>query len=118
MAEGVHVALHWFFDAAQQFHSSRSTARRLPASVRFRRRVSEPGGEAGELSERVRAHTQARGLYTGIFCADGPMARRRIEQGFQVVTPGNDATILKGGCLAQLSALGAAVAGGPGAGGY
>jgi 4-hydroxy-2-oxoheptanedioate aldolase len=79
---------------------------------------SEPGGEVGELIERVRARTQERGLYTGIFCADGLMARRRIAQGFQVVTPGNDATILKAGCLEQLSAMGAAAGGAAGTSGY
>lgn len=77
---------------------------------------SEPGGEVAEVIEHVRAQAQRRNLHTGVFCADGPMAQRRIEQGFRLVTPGNDATILKNGCLAQMAALGAAAGGKSGSG--
>lgn len=66
---------------------------------------SEPEGEAADAIELVRSQAAGRQLLTGIFCADGAMARRRIDQGFQLVTPGNDAAILKNGCLQQLSHL-------------
>lgn len=63
---------------------------------------SFPKGEVGEIVETIRAAAQARGLITGIFCADGDMAAKRLEQGFRLVTPGNDAGILKSNCLLQL----------------
>jgi 4-hydroxy-2-oxoheptanedioate aldolase len=38
--------------------------------------------------------TRARGLIPGIFCSSGNAAALRIEQGFGMVTPGNDAALL------------------------
>ena len=43
----------------------------------------------------VREAVRARGLIAGIFCSDGPAARRRVAEGFGLVTPGNDATTLR-----------------------
>ncbi len=45
--------------------------------------------------ERIRSETVAAGLIAGIFCSDGPAARERLRQGFQLVTPGNDAATLR-----------------------
>lgn len=39
---------------------------------------------------RVLARAQARGVPAGIFCADATEAARRLDQGFALVTPGND----------------------------
>ena len=44
---------------------------------------------------RTREAVSARGLIAGIFCTDGPAARMRVEQGFHLVTPGNDAVTLR-----------------------
>ena len=66
---------------------------------------SEPTGEVADIIEKIRLAGVQRGLYTGIFCADGDMARRRAEQGFQMVTPGNDAGILRAACTAQISRI-------------
>ncbi len=50
-------------------------------------------------AEAAIAHVLARarvaGVATGIFCADGADARRRLDQGFDLVTPGNDMGLLK-----------------------
>ena len=78
---------------------------------------SDPKGEAAQAIEFIRTQVAQRQMLTGIFCADGAMARRRVDQGFQVVTPGNDAAILKNGCLQQLAGLGNAADGG-GSSGY
>lgn len=49
----------------------------------------------------VSAITQARegaaqrGLIAGIFCSDGPAAAGRVREGFHLVTPGNDAALLR-----------------------
>jgi len=64
---------------------------------------SYPLGAVGETIESVRLEAASRGLVTGIFCSDGEMAKTRFEQGFQVVTPGNDAGLLRSQCLAQLN---------------
>lgn len=45
--------------------------------------------------EAARAATVARGLLAGIFCSDGAAARARLAQGFGLVTPGNDAALLR-----------------------
>ncbi|NYT23610.1 2,4-dihydroxyhept-2-ene-1,7-dioic acid aldolase [Alcaligenaceae bacterium] len=66
---------------------------------------SFPEGRVAEIIETIRAAARARGLATGIFCADGEMASQRLEQGFQLVTPGNDAGILKSNCLLQLEKI-------------
>lgn len=45
-----------------------------------------------------------RGLLTGIFCPDGEAARARILQGFNLVTPGNDANALAAASTLRLMA--------------
>ena len=45
--------------------------------------------------ERTRAMTVAAGKIAGIFCSDGPAAAGRIQEGFDLVTPGNDAALLR-----------------------
>lgn len=46
--------------------------------------------------EMVRARTVAAGLIAGIFCSNGRAAANRVAQGFDLVTPGNDAALLRG----------------------
>lgn len=48
-----------------------------------------------EAIEHVRARTAAHGLINGIFCSNGPAAAMRLRQGFDLVTPGNDAALLR-----------------------
>jgi len=45
--------------------------------------------------EHIRAATARAGGIAGIFCADGNVAAQRIAEGFGLVTPGNDATLLR-----------------------
>lgn len=45
--------------------------------------------------EQVRAKAASRELIAGIFCSDGPAASVRVAQGFHLVTPGNDAALLR-----------------------
>jgi len=59
-----------------------------------------PGAEFQEPAleqaiERIRARSQAAGRRVGIFCASGENARRRIQQGFDLVIPANDTFHLK-----------------------
>ena len=48
-----------------------------------------------EAIELVRARTMAAGGIAGIFCSNGGAAAMRIAQGFDLVTPGNDAALLR-----------------------
>jgi 4-hydroxy-2-oxoheptanedioate aldolase len=48
-----------------------------------------------EAVERIRAGCARAGLISGIFCSGGAAAARRIAEGFDLVTPGNDAGTLK-----------------------
>jgi 4-hydroxy-2-oxoheptanedioate aldolase len=54
--------------------------------------------------ERIRAVTVARGKVAGIFCSDGTAAADRIAQGFDLVTPGNDAALLRATMARQVGA--------------
>lgn len=45
--------------------------------------------------EQIAAAARAAGRFAGAFAADGAMARRLAELGFGLVTPGNDAGMLK-----------------------
>ena len=54
--------------------------------------------------ERIRRETVAAGLIAGIFCSDGPAAQERLRQGFQLVTPGNDAATLRAALSAAVVA--------------
>lgn len=45
--------------------------------------------------EHVRAAVVAHGLLAGIFCSDGQAAQARLKQGFNLVTPGNDAAVFR-----------------------
>ena len=52
-------------------------------------------GEVIEAIERIRERTVAVGKIAGIFCSNGPAAALRVRQGFDLVTPGNDAALLR-----------------------
>ncbi|WP_445192397.1 HpcH/HpaI aldolase family protein [Sphingomonas sp. Tas61C01] len=45
--------------------------------------------------EHIREETVAAGLIAGIFCSDGAAAAGRVKEGFDLVTPGNDAALLR-----------------------
>ncbi len=47
--------------------------------------------------EDIRASVAKRGLISGIFCSDGHAAAVRREQGFDLLTPGNDVGTLRAG---------------------
>ena len=45
--------------------------------------------------EEIRSKTIAKGKIAGIFCSNGAAASDRVAQGFDLVTPGNDAALLR-----------------------
>ncbi len=53
---------------------------------------------------RARDGASRRGLIAGIFCSDGPAAAGRAAEGFHLVTPGNDAALLRGTLSANVRA--------------
>ena len=54
--------------------------------------------------ERARKACVDRGLIADIFCSDGPAAARRAKEGFDLVTPGNDAALFRITLAAAVSA--------------
>lgn len=58
--------------------------------------ANEPAlGPVAAAIEKVRERTRAKGKIAGIFCSDGEAAARRVAEGFDLVTPGNDAALLR-----------------------
>ena len=53
---------------------------------------------------RIQAACAAQGKLAGIFCSGGPAAAARIAEGFDLVTPGNDVTLLRGAATAASAA--------------
>ncbi len=70
-----------------------------------RRPANEPEDElvVGAI-ENIRARTAAHGLISGIFCSHGQAAAMRVRQGFDLVTPGNDAALLRGAMAQAVAA--------------
>ncbi|HZZ13927.1 MAG TPA: aldolase/citrate lyase family protein [Paraburkholderia sp.] len=56
--------------------------------------TAEPHEVVQRAIERILGAVRERGLLAGMFCSDGGAACRRLEQGFHLVTPGNDANAL------------------------
>lgn len=53
--------------------------------------------------ERIRARVVAAGKIAGIFCSGGAGAAQRVSEGFDLVTPGNDAALLRAACAAAVA---------------
>lgn len=58
-----------------------------------------PGAEIGpsattDAIAHILSRAQAVGVATGIFCGNGQLAQRRVAEGFDLVTPGNDFNLL------------------------
>lgn len=60
-----------------------------------------PGPVANAIA-RILAGARGRGLLAGIFCGTPALARQRLEEGFSLVTPGNDANLLAAACKAGI----------------
>jgi 4-hydroxy-2-oxoheptanedioate aldolase len=71
-----------------------------------------------EAIERVRAATKAAGKFIGIYTASGEAGAKRIAQGFDMVTVGNDASQLTGAMKAANAAAKSASAAGASKTGY
>ena len=53
--------------------------------------------------EHIRARALAHGKIAGIFCSSGEAAAMRIKQGFQMVTPGNEAALMASAAKAAVA---------------
>jgi 4-hydroxy-2-oxoheptanedioate aldolase len=65
---------------------------------------AQPAEEVERAIECIVKAVRQRGLIAGIFCSDGDTARRRLEQGFHLVTPGNDVNALASASTSRLVA--------------
>ena len=48
------------------------------------------GGATTRAITHILARAKAAKIPTGIFCGNGDVAKRRLDEGFDLVTPGND----------------------------
>jgi 4-hydroxy-2-oxoheptanedioate aldolase len=55
----------------------------------------EPPTQVAQALVRIATAANAAGRWAGVFCVDGSMARRMIDIGYHLVTPGNDVGILR-----------------------
>lgn len=65
-------------------------------------RPVQPIPEHEQEIERILETAGHHGVVAGIHCASGAVARRRLDQGFRMVTVGNDITFLLAGLRDQL----------------
>jgi 4-hydroxy-2-oxoheptanedioate aldolase len=69
--------------------------------------------------EHIRQRAIAHGKIAGIFCSSGEAAAMRIKQGFQMVTPGNEAALMANAAKAAVAtARGAQASSSPSKTGY
>lgn len=67
---------------------------------------SEPTAPAVvQAIAHIQARVVAHGKIPGIFCSSGQAARMRVEQGFKMVTPGNEAGLLAAAAKAAVSTI-------------
>jgi 4-hydroxy-2-oxoheptanedioate aldolase len=64
----------------------------------------EPPPRVADALVRIAEATNAAGRWAGIFCVDGSMARRMIDIGYQLVTPGNDVGIFRAAATQRIAA--------------
>ena len=70
--------------------------------------VDFPRPESEAAISHVLERAQSKGCSTGIFCSDVEQAKRRVKQGFNLVTPGNDFNhLIQSSALAVRGVLGA-----------
>ena len=81
-----------------------------------------PGGRIGpHVADTIRdVHQRAQdfGIRTGIFCADGDEAAELAAVGFDLVTPGNDMSMLRSEAARRTGSVRQTTAAAPDAGGY
>ena len=67
----------------------------LAIDLGFPPKAEHDAPEVVDAVARVRGETVRRGKVAGIFCSGGTAARDRVREGWSLVTPGNDAALLR-----------------------
>jgi 4-hydroxy-2-oxoheptanedioate aldolase len=80
--------------------------------------TTEPPAVVIEAMQRIVAAAHGAGLYAGSFCSNGTVARHMVELGFDMVTPGNDASILRAAVGQQIAIARGETSGPAESGGY
>ena len=57
-----------------------------------------------EAIAHIRERAKVHGKIAGIFCSSGEAAARRITEGFQMVTPGNEVALMSAAAKAAIAA--------------
>lgn len=66
--------------------------------------LAEPSQQIADALLHIVEATKAAGRWAGVFCADPVMARRMIEIGYHLVTPGNDVGIFRAAATQRIQA--------------
>ena len=75
--------------------------------------------QVADIAHRILEVAAAHGVATGLFCADGEEARHWADQGFNLVTPGNDMSLLRTAAADRIATIrGTSTGVQPGQGGY
>lgn len=74
--------------------------------------------EVTQALAKIRIAAHAAGIAVGAYCADARMARELADDGFDLVTPGNDMVILREGVSSRVAAIRDTDSQAAGGGGY
>lgn len=77
----------------------------LALSLGERPGAAEPGPRVLDALGRIADSARQAGKYSGVFCADAGLARRMLDLGFGMVTPGNDIGILRAAAAQRVAAV-------------
>ncbi len=61
--------------------------------------------EVTDALGQIRVACHAAGIAVGAFCADGHAARQLADDGYDLVTPGNDVSLLRGGVADRVAVI-------------
>ena len=65
---------------------------------------ARPPQRTRDALARVVDVAHAAGVWAGLFCADGQVAREMVELGFDLVTPGNDVGVMRAAAARAIAA--------------
>lgn len=77
----------------------------LALSMGERPGAAEPPPEVLRALEHIAARARAGGKWAGAFATDAAMARRQVDMGYHLVTPGNDIGILRQAVADRVAAV-------------
>jgi 4-hydroxy-2-oxoheptanedioate aldolase len=77
----------------------------LALSMGERPGAAQPAAEVLRALEHIATKARAAGRWAGAFAADAALARRQVEMGYHLVTPGNDVGIMRQAVADRVAAV-------------